>query len=205
MKIRVFAAAAIATGLASGAVLPPGAGIAATMQCAPYQVISTPYLTGTTYTADRAGIVTGIANNDIAALDNFGCTIVGVGGETLIGRLVGANMNSTADQSIPMLIAANQSYTPTAVVVRNCSVSLTTAAGSFYSAAAKGGTTLAGSGATQAFSGCTATGLTGQTIAATAAGGNVVLPASTPPILSLTTAQGAAATADVYVYGRLGQ
>jgi hypothetical protein len=200
MKIRFFALAAL-----FAAITACGTAHAATMQCAPWQVISTPYPSGATYTADRAGIVTGVASNDIDALDNFGCIVVGVGGETLIGRLVGANMNSTADQSIPMLIAANQSYTPTAVVVRNCSVSLTTAAGSFYSAASKGGTTLAGSGATQAFTGCTATGLTGQTIAATPAGGNVVLPASTPPILSLTTAQGAAATADIYVYGRLGQ
>ena len=202
MKIRLLAAAALAAaGTACG---PAGA---ATMQCAPYQVIATaPYPSGATYTADRAGIVTAVSNNDIDALDNFGCILVGTGGgETLIGRLIGANMNSTADQSVPMLIPAGQSYTPTAVVVRNCSVSLTTAAGSFYSAASKGGTTLVGSGAAQAFSGCTATGLTGQTIAATAAGGNVVLPPSTPPILSLTTAQGAAATADIYVYGRLGQ
>jgi len=173
---------------------------AATMKCAPSQVIATAFPSGTTYTDGLDGLVLSGAN-DINQLNAAGCDIVGIMGPTAVAMLRGANMNVTTDQTMTMLITASDSYIPTAAIAENCSVSLTTAAGSIYSAAAKGGSVIMGSGAAQAFSGCTGTGLTDQLIAATAAQGNLHLPFSTPPILSLTTAQGAAATADVYLYG----
>jgi hypothetical protein len=192
---RTLAAAAIAAALFLGTAH------AATMKCAPSQVIATVYPSGATYTAAADGLVTNVAGNDVLPLTQAGCQTVGMAGLTVVAILRGANMNATTDQTMTVLIPANDYYIPSAAIAENCSVSLTTAAGSFYSAASKGGSVVMGSGATQAFSGCTATGLTDQLIAATAAQGNLHLPASTPPILSLTTAQGAAATADVYLYG----
>lgn len=182
----------------------PGTGTS-TYQCAPNQVIAAgPYPSNGPYTAAADGIVLGVSPNDAVPMANSGCDLVAVAGPTLLGRLIGANMNITTDQPITMLIAPNQNYTPTYISVRNCSVSLTTAAGSFYTGASKTGTTVAGTGVAQVMTGCTATGLTSEYVVATAAGLNAILPASTPPILSLTTAQGAAATADIYVYGVVG-
>jgi hypothetical protein len=192
-KFGLAAALALATASPS---------FAATMQCAPFQTIApNPFPSSGPYTAAADGIVTGVAANDIIDLEQSGCVQVGIGGPTLIGRLIGANMNSTADQTVTLLINSSQHYIPLYMVAKNCSVSLTTAAGAVYPAASKGGTIIIGSGTTQAFTGCTGTGLTDQYIAAAAGGLNQYLAQSTPPILSLTTAQGAAATADVYIWG----
>jgi len=80
--------------------------------------------------------------------------------------------------------------------VMNASISLTTAAGGFYTAAAKGGTALVAAG--QAYSALTAANLAMECTLNAAADWWA---AGTPVYLSLATAQGAAATADVYVYG----
>jgi hypothetical protein len=179
---------------------------AATMQCGPFQTITpNPFPSSGPYTAAADGIVTGVAANDIIDLEQSGCVQVGIGGPTLIGRLIGANMNSTADQTVPMLIPTGAYYVPSSMVVKNCSTSLTTAKGQVYDAASKGGNVLFGSATTQVFTSCTGVG-TAETLAATAATGGtagavVDSGSANPPILSLTTAQGAAATADVYVYG----
>jgi hypothetical protein len=85
----------------------------------------------------------------------------------------------------------------TAVVVTNCSVSMTTAAGGFYPATAKGGTAIVAAG--QVYSSLTAaTVLLNATVAATPL---VTRYAQANVYLSLTTPQGAAATCDVYVIG----
>lgn len=107
-----------------------------------------------------------------------------------IGRLLAANFNSTADQAIPLLPG---SYVVTGVLAVKGSVSMTTAAGGVYSATAKGGTAIVAAGQTY-------TGLTG------AATDVVSLPVTGATVssnvyLSLTTPQGATATADVFVYG----
>lgn len=179
--------------------LPLAPALALTMQCAPVQVVQA---NTSTYTAAGDGIVTGVLGNDVPGLAEAGCQAVGQAGQTLIGRLIGANMNVTTDQTIPMLIAGNQNYQITAVVARNPSTSLTTAAGGFYTGAAKSGTTLVA--AAQVYSAATGS-TTVENVTVAAAGLAASLPASTPPILSLTTAQGAAATADIYVYGYVGQ
>ena len=108
-----------------------------------------------------------------------------------IGQLIGANFNSTSDQVIT--IDAGQ-WKIEGVYVSAASVSLTTAAGGVYTATAKGGTAIVA--ASQGYSALTAgTSTLPATMAATpTVTGNIYL--------SLTTPQGAAATASVFVFGR---
>jgi len=117
----------------------------------------------------------------------------GAGG-ILLGSLIGANMNVTTDQKIT--IKGNPAkYIVRGIVVTNASISLTTAAGGVYNAASKGGTALVAN--TQVYSALTAaTKFVDLTMAAVAD-----IQTAANVYLSLTTAQGAAATADVYVYG----
>jgi len=119
----------------------------------------------------------------------------GGSGWVQLGKLASANFNSVADQTITITIPGGASkYQVMGVLITNASTSLTTAQGTIYSAASKGGTVLYGSSVTPY------TTLTGATVTlqpaitiATSLTGNV--------FLSLTTAQGTAATADVYVFG----
>lgn len=122
-----------------------------------------------------------------------GTTII-EGAETLLGSLVGANMNVTTDQAIPISRIGSQKYLITRIVVTNASISLDTAAGGVYTAVSKGGTAVVAN--TQAYS-----DLTAATVALdlTLAVNNTYTLDNL--YLSLTTAQGAAATADVYVFG----
>jgi hypothetical protein len=117
----------------------------------------------------------------------------------LLGRIIGANMNVTTDQPFIMTSwAALNKCRITKVTCKNASVSLTTAAGGIYSAASKGGTALVASG--QVYSNLTAATLAlDLTIASTP--GLTVQAAGYAPILSLTTGQGTAATADFYLFG----
>ena len=113
----------------------------------------------------------------------------------VLGKLIGANFNVTTDQAI----AINSTrYIVERVMVCAPSISLTTAAGGFYTAASKGGTAIVA--AAQAYS-----ALTGATkwldCTLTAGPASDIYTGSTL-YLSLTTAQGAAATADVYIIGR---
>ncbi len=134
-------------------------------------------------------------DNTLADVPNAGVSIMGV--DSLIGVLKGANFNTTADQAIALLFPGNK-YEVTGMTVTNASTSLTNAAGGLYSAAAKGGTAIVA--AAQTYANCTAaTKLQKATISA--AGQADTFNAATL-YLSLTTAQGAAATADVYIYGR---
>jgi len=115
----------------------------------------------------------------------------------LIGSLIGANFNSTADQQITITHPYSKVQIQS-IRVTNASTSLTTAAGGIYTGASKSGTTIIA--ASQVYSALTAS--------------NLVLtpPVSSPASLtafdntltlyfSLTTAQGATATADIYVFG----
>lgn len=173
-----------------------------TMQCAPNQSVQSQYPSGTTYSAGGDGLVFSVNDNDVQDLEQAGCQMVGQTGYTLIAYLKGANMNVTTDQKMTMLIPVGQNYTPAQMYVTNCSTSLTTAAGAVYDAASKTGNILFGTTLTT-YAGCTGAGTAGPA-AATTAGTKVVDPQTTPPILSLTTAQGAAATADIYIWGYVG-
>jgi len=115
------------------------------------------------------------------------------GAGALLGKLATANMNSTADQAIT--INASK-YIVRKIVVVNASTNLTLAVGGVYTAASKGGTAIVAS--TQVY-----TALTGSTKYLELTLQNLatdVLTAGTL-YLSLTVAQGGAATADVYVLG----
>ncbi len=121
------------------------------------------------------------------------------------GFLKGANFNATTDQAIP-ISAPSVTYEYTVIAVDNPSVSMTTAQGGFYSAASKGGVAVVAS--SQAYSGLTtnATNTTGNfllmTIATAGSTTEFIETASNTLFFSLTTAQGAAATADIRVYCR---
>ena len=120
-------------------------------------------------------------------------------GGILLGTLIAANFNSTSDQQITIFSNPSK-YIIRRIVVTNASTSLTTAAGGIYTATSKGGTAVVA--AAQAY-----TTLTGATLFLdltlnTSGSANITVKSSIPNLyLSLTTAQGAAATADVYIYG----
>jgi hypothetical protein len=120
--------------------------------------------------------------------------------EIQCGRLLAANFNSTSDQPIYITVPSS-SYMLDTISVSNASISLTTAAGGIYSAASKGGVALVAN--TQAYSTLTAPGndASGSALNLTiaTAGQNNQLDLNTM-YFSLTTSQGAAATADVRVY-----
>lgn len=109
----------------------------------------------------------------------------------LLGKIIGANFNSTADQVISIPFS---SWHPTRVTVTNASANLTTAAGGLYTGASKTGTAVVA--AAQVYSALTASG---KHLDATVAA--VDRQSANPIYLSLTTAQGAPATGDVYVWG----
>ena len=113
---------------------------------------------------------------------------------TLLGSRIAANFNSTADQIIP--IAANK-YIPRHIIALNASISLTTAAGGIYPDPAKAGSPLVA--AAQVYSALTAPSKY-LDLTTTALVGTDVF---TDPILyfSLTTAQGSAATGDIFIFG----
>jgi hypothetical protein len=151
---------------------------------------------GAVYNSDSAtGIIVNVGTpQDVIDLLAAGCAVVNPPPTDLLFSLKGANFNTTTDQ---ILVASfTGKFRPTRFVVTNASLSLTTAAGGFYTAPAKGGTALVGAG--QVY-----TALTAATIAleCTLAAPADVWPAGTAVILSLSTPQGAPATADVYIYG----
>jgi len=118
--------------------------------------------------------------------------------QVLLAYKVGVNMNTTNDQALTLsatVPASGSRVIIENVIVTNASISLTTAAGGFYTAASKGGTAVVAAGqayssldAATKFLKCTVT------VNATASGLSTLY-------LALTSAQGQAATADVYVTG----
>ncbi len=203
MKLRTLAAA-----LAAVLICAAGHAFAAIVQCAPYQQVTGAAFPGTSspgYTADGAGIITGVSSNDVESMIKAGCDVVGVGANTLVGRLLGVNMNQTADtdQQIPLWLPPGQYVRFTKISMKNCSGSVTTANGGIYTGTLQGGTAIV---AAQGFSAITGGSLAlDLTIATTP--GKTEFGGSTPPALyfDLSTAQGSAMTCDVFVYGDVGQ
>lgn len=135
---------------------------------------------------------------DLAAAQPIGSNTASgsAGRQGVLASVRGANFNVTTDQAIniPTSVTAFQI---TGIVVTNCSVSMTTAAGGVYPTTAKGGTAIVAAG--QVYSSLTAsTVLLNLTVAATPL---VTRYAQGAIYLSLTTAQGAPATCDVYLIG----
>jgi len=118
------------------------------------------------------------------------------GEERVLCSIRAANFNSTADQTcvIPASVTA---WAPLSMWATNCSASLTLAVGGIYPSPGKGGTPMVA--ATQVY-----TAVTGNTIIAplTLAAGIATTRFTIGTVyLSLTTAQGSAATCDFYVMG----
>lgn len=103
-------------------------------------------------------------------------------------------MNVTTDNVIPI---NSSNYHITGILVTNASTSLTTAAGGVYTDVSKGGTVLVA--AAQVYTALTTAAKVLSLTLATGATTNAWTVSNI--YLNLTTAQGAAATADVYVYG----
>ena len=113
----------------------------------------------------------------------------------VLGRLIGANMNITTDQAISINLEAGTKYVIEKIIVTNASANLTLAAGGVYTAAAKGGSAVVA--AAQVYSALSSSALFLSLTLAIA----TTVRTESPLYLSLTTGQGAAATADVYVIG----
>lgn len=159
----------------------------------PYKSFSV--TSGNVYVADQFGIISSVATTqDQTDLSAAGCATLNPNPTDLLGKLSAANFNSTADQAVPINNAVR--YRIRRISVLGATLSLTTAAGGLYTGAGKTGSAIVAN--TQAYS-----ALTTPTTALdlTLALPSLVLLAATPLFLSLTTGQGAAATADVYVYG----
>jgi hypothetical protein len=120
-------------------------------------------------------------------------------GAVQLGKLASANFNSTADQSITITNPAANGYLIDFILITNASVSLTTAAGGIYTGASKTGAVVLAAATT--YSTITATTVNTAANASAVAGTRIWLNAATL-FLSLTTPQGGAATADVYLFGR---
>lgn len=115
-------------------------------------------------------------------------------GADLLGILKGANFNTTADQAIAIRRGITR-FRPTKIVVVGASIPITTAAGGVYSGAAKSGTVIVA--AAQAYS---ALSTSAKALNLTLATTDTALTTS-QLYFALTTAQGAAATADIFLYG----
>jgi len=110
----------------------------------------------------------------------------------LLAVATGVNVNATGDQAVlPIINSTN--YSISNVVFTNASISLTTAYAGVFTAPTAGGTGVVANAALSALTGPTV--VSQRTVASTAtqSGQNLYL--------NVGTAQGAAATMDVYVYG----
>lgn len=113
----------------------------------------------------------------------------------LLAYAKGVNVNATGDTPLPLINTTQ--FSVFQVVFTNASISLTTATAGVFTAVAAGGTAIV---ANAALSGLTGPTIVSQrTIASTAVAQGV--PANPNLYLNVGTAQGAAATMDVYVYG----
>lgn len=109
----------------------------------------------------------------------------------LLAVFPGVNVNATGDTVLP--IGNTTNYSVSNVVFTNASISLTTALAGVFTAPSAGGTAIVANAALSALTGPTV--VSQRTVASTAiqAGQNLYV--------NVGTAQGAAATMDVYVYG----
>jgi len=151
---------------------------------------------GNVYTADELGIITQVSSQaDVDDLIAQGCALLNPPPTDLLFKLLAANFNSIGDEQFTPNF--NGKYRIKRIVTLNTSVNgMNTAVGGIYTAAAKGGSAIVAN--TQVYTGLT-NALTALEL--TIATPNLILPAGTPLFKSLTMAQGAAATADIYVYG----
>lgn len=147
------------------------------------------------YKSDGNSVIANVLTPaDVISLVAAGCAVLTPPPTDLLFSLRGANFNVTTDQQLTPTFLGK--YRIKRVTVFNASISLTTAAGGLYPAASKGGTAVVAAG--QAYAALTAANLA---LDLTLNDASKVLVSGTPLILSLTTGQGVAATADLNVYG----
>ena len=110
----------------------------------------------------------------------------------LLAVFTGVNVNATGDAA-NLKIANATNWSVSNVVFTNASISLTTAAAGLFTAPSAGGTAIVANAALSALTASTV--VSQRTVASTAiqTGDNLYV--------NVGTAQGAAATMDVYVYG----
>lgn len=121
--------------------------------------------------------------------------------ETVLAKLLGANFNTTNDQAIALPSSISK-FCLTRIIVTNASLSLTTAVGGFYPQPSKGGTAIVAN--SQVYSALIdATKLVNPTLASYGSGTVFTssILTSFSVYFALTTPQGAAATADIYLCG----
>lgn len=109
----------------------------------------------------------------------------------LLAVAKGVNINALGDTILPIINAS--SYSVKNVVLTNASVSLTTAAAGLFTAASAGGTAIVANAALS--------GATGSTVVSERTVASTAVQTAQNLYFNVATAQGAAATADVYVYG----
>lgn len=114
-----------------------------------------------------------------------------INNEVQLGKLIGADLNTTSDQLITLL-AGNKKITK--ILVVNASGTITLAVGGFYTGASKTGSIIVAN--SQAYSALTSIlSLTTTLIADYVSG--------TSLYFSLTTANGVARTCDIYLFGNI--
>ena len=156
------------------------------------------------YQSDGNGIIVGVvAGQDVTDLQAQGCFLIDPPPTELLFKLIGANFNSggagaTGDQLMtPVFSYLKYKFRIRRITVDNTSVNgMSTAAGGVYTAAGKTGSIIVAAGQlyTNLTNALTALDLTMNLP-------NLVNAAGTPLYFSLTTPQGATATADVRAYG----
>jgi len=109
----------------------------------------------------------------------------------LLSSAVGVNANATGDTVLPLLDST--SYSVKFVVFTNASTSLTTAAAGLFPAPSAGGTAIVANAALSA--------LTSSTVVSERTVASNIVQTTQNLYVNVGTAQGAAATFDVYVYG----
>ena len=109
----------------------------------------------------------------------------------LLAYAQGVNLNATGDTVMPVIDSTT--YSVKNVVLTNASISLTTAAAGVFTAPSAAGTAIVANAALSAATGPTV--VSERTVASTAAQSGQNL------YVNVGTAQGAAATGDIYVYG----
>ena len=137
--------------------------------------------------------------NEAATIEPAGVIAASVGTQSICCNIIGANMNATTDQQFNWGgLNGNPvggSFLVTGQLAWNASISLSTAAGGSYNTTGKSGVLIA---AATAYSSLT-TAANAQLTAAAAT--SVFTYQQTMPYFSLTTAQGAPATANIALLG----
>ena len=109
----------------------------------------------------------------------------------LLAVFTGVNVNATGDTVLPIINTTG--YSVSNVVFTNASISLSSAAAGLFTAPSAGGTGIVANAALSA--------LTGPTIVSQRTVASTAIQAGQNLYVNVGTAQGAASTMDVYVYG----